>query len=136
MNRDELRKRWGVHSADSNVEADTPSSVSGSNDNALPKSQYYAAEPRHEYIASLKIIRRDGHILYLPYSHQPIIEYIPDEGIYIKTMQQEVRITGRGLAGLADWLGAQRVTWIKQSSTGIDDENKDMFVEDIEITAL
>ncbi|WP_108116761.1 hypothetical protein [Kordia periserrulae] len=81
----------------------------------------------------MKLIKKDGHVLFLPYSLQPVIEYIPSKGIYIKTMQQTIFITGRNLPLLLDYLGMQKVTWIKESANDAYGDDQDIFIKAIEI---
>lgn len=75
----------------------------------------------------------DGHVVYVPYSLQPIVEYIPSDGVYVRPLQKEVLVTDRGLLSLAKWLGAHRVKWVKESTTGIDDGKEELFLMDIEV---
>ena len=134
-NNDQLRKKWGVETSDSNArsEGSTSPSLANENKNVVVESKYFKVDTASPYITSLKVICRDGHTVFIPYPLQPIIEYIPKEGIYIRTIQKTVLITGRNLPLMLDHLGSQRVTWIKESASGTDSGIEEIFIQTIDI---
>lgn len=77
---------------------------------------------------------RDGGFLSLPYALNPVIDYSPKDGIGIKLEDKSVRITGRKLDSLAEWLCTRKVIWIKESKTGRGMEIDDIFIENIIVT--
>lgn len=97
-------------------------------------SKYYEIDTQSDYIRSIRFICRDGRILYIPYALQPIIAYNPEKGIMIQTMQKDILLVGERLKILADWLGAQKVTWVKESPTGKEVEMDDIFLSQIIIS--
>ncbi|PTX58576.1 hypothetical protein C8N46_11367 [Kordia periserrulae] len=131
MNSDELRKKWGVEASGSNDKNNNP--PANENRSSVTESKYFKVDLTSAFIPSLKLIKKDGHVLFLPYSLQPVIEYIPSKGIYIKTMQQTIFITGRNLPLLLDYLGMQKVTWIKESANDAYGDDQDIFIKAIEI---
>jgi len=136
MSKDKLRKKWGVETSDSNDKSPDSTSKSPANENksSTIESKYFMVDTDSPIVTSLKVMCRDGRVLYMPYSHQPLIEYVPEDGIYIKTLQKVILIVGRNLSELIDMLGMQKVKWIKESATGKDDGSEGLFVEKIEVT--
>ena len=131
MNNQDLKEKWGAGSQnwDNNQKQQTPSTSSFK---SQPKSEFFEVFEPNAFANTLKLVKRDGHTVYFPYSQQPIIEFSPEKGISIRSMYMDINITGRGLAPLADWLGASRVKWIKECPAGIDDNKEKIFVMDIE----
>lgn len=126
MIKEDLKKKFGV-------------GTSGSSDKKPPATEKetsrhlsFGVDVHSGYIPSIKFEKRNGHIVYMPYSHQPLIDFIPGDGIYLKTLQYVIHITGRKLEELVDALGTQRVKWVKENTTGIDDGSDEIFVMDIE----
>ncbi len=136
MDKQKLKEKWGAGSQNWDVNKKQPASPSATSFSSRPKSEYYGVFEPNTYANSLKLIKRDGQIVFMPYSQQPIIFYDPSSGISIKSISLQITVTGRGLAPLAEWLGANRVKWIKECSTGIDDKNEQLFVMDIEFEDL
>ncbi|GGG37330.1 hypothetical protein GCM10011344_42700 [Dokdonia pacifica] len=124
-----------METSDSNDKSEESASKSPANENksSIVESSYFNIDTESPFVTSLKVMCRDGHIVYIPYSLQPIIEFIPSKGIYIKTMQKEVFISGRNLVQLIDFLGSQRVTWIKESASSTDTGEEGVFIQSIEI---
>lgn len=136
MSKDALRDKWVPKTSDSNDSPEAENTPAPANDSTSAKSKYFGVDTNSPYLASVKYICRTGRVMYLPYSLQPVVEYIPEEGIHIKTMQKEVHITGTGLRELADWLGAQKVIWVKESISGVNDESEVIFVKSISIKTI
>ncbi len=130
MSNQDLKEKWGAGSQNWDNSQKKPQSVSSFKSN--PKSEFFEVFEPNSFANTLKLVKRDGHTVYFPYAQQPIIEFNPEKGISIKSMYIDIEITGRGLAQLADWLGASRVKWIKECQSGIDDKKEKIFVMDIE----
>ena len=126
-NREELRKKWGAQGTEGEP-------TQSDNDNAPVQSRFFAVDPHSHVVPSLKCILRNGRLFFLPYSHQPVIEHIPDEGLFLRTYQHTIHIRGRGLATLAEWLGTFRVSWIKENPSSMDDGTEGVHVSDIIIS--
>ena len=125
--RDNLREEWGVQGTEGEPAA-------GGNDNQPVQSRFFTVDTHSPVVPSLKIILRDGRLFFLPYSHQPVIEYTPDEGLFLRTYQHTIHIRGRGLATLAEWLGTFRVTWIKENPSSTDDGKEGVYISDVIIS--
>lgn len=129
MSSDELRKKWGVETSDSNDK--NKNSPANENKTSVIQSKYFKVDIDSPFVTSLKLMCRDGHVIFMPYSLQPIIEYLPAKGIYIKTLQREILITGRNLTELLDHLGMQKVKWIKESANDKDSGEEGLFIQNI-----
>ena len=132
----ELKEKWGAGSQNWDVNKKQSSSAKPTSLSSRPQSEYFEAFEPNAHANSLKLIKRDGRIVFMPYSQQPIIIYDPSSGISIKSISLHITITGRGLTPLAEWLSAMRVKWIKECATGIDDQKEELFVMDIEYEEL
>ena len=128
MSKDALNEKWGIHSKDSTE--DNPQKAANENTNE-PKSEFYGVDTHAQFIISLQLRLRDGRMFFLPYTSSPFIEFSPDNGIIIQTMQKIIAIKGRGLAKLAQLISKHYVTWIAESITGTDDEKEELFVSEI-----
>lgn len=130
-NKNALKERWGI-TDQSQVDENTLNDAA--NQNTLnEENPFFAIDTHSPFLTSLKIIQRDSSFLYLPYSTQPLVEFHPDNGITIRTLQKEINISGRGLTILADQIGMQRVMWIRESDSGIDSGEESLFIGKIEI---
>jgi len=98
-----------------------------------PRSEYFGLEQGNGFVRRLKLLLRNGSIFSLPYAHLPVIIYEPDSDLKIRTREVEVTITGRGLDKLHHWLNEESVLWIKESASGADTEDTDVFVSGISI---
>ena len=63
----------------------------------------------------------------------PLIEYRPDQGIYMNMGRTCIVIAARHLEPLAQWLGQHKVAWIKESKTGYTTQRDTLFVKSITI---
>lgn len=80
-----------------------------------------------------KLYFRDGQVISIPYAYLPIVIYEPDRFLNIKTSDLDIRIKGRGLNVLADFLNEEKVQWMKESPSSIDDENEAVFIQSIAV---
>jgi len=78
---------------------------------------------------------RDGKRKALPYNLFTEINFSIDTGIEITTSTKKIKITGRELFKLYDFLAAYRVRFI-QGNAGTDPEDDGLFVEEISIEEL
>lgn len=69
----------------------------------------------------------------IPYAYLPVIVHTPGRDLKLKTGEIEVTLTGRGLDKLEGWLNEEKVIWIRESNTGIDDSKDDVFVSGITV---
>ena len=134
MNKEDLKEKWGIGTSASNDKSPplTSSDQSSENQSSSVESECYAIDTQSNFIKSILFKKRQGVILYMPYSWQPSIEYNPNDGLYIKSLQKTIHITGRGLEPLVHAFGAQSVKWVKESATGVDDKENETFIIDIE----
>lgn len=143
MKEGHLTDKWKDQAAASKPKVpDLDGSYSAANQNdesAIKETKFYGVDLKVPYIPSLKLVQKSGEMFFVPYGLQPFVRYVPEETvgkIIVTTMQFEVTIAGRSLMPLAEWLGVYKVRWIKESVSGIDDENDPLFVESIQIVPL
>ena len=74
-----------------------------------------------------------GRIVSLPYAFLPVVDYEPDEDLKLLTSGVIVTLTGRGLNILARHFNDERVLWIGESGSGLDDESQSVFISSITI---
>ena len=84
----------------------------------------------------IKLLWRNGESFSFSYALLPTVAFYPDVGLVLIFSNYKVSIAGRGLQVLENYLSEERVVWIKESPSAIDDENEDVFVEHIEIISL
>ncbi len=96
---------------------------------------YFATDNIKSLPACLELRLPDGKSEGLPYSLITRLTYNTDSGILIKSSVINVKITGRFLRKLYDYLTAYRVRFI-QGNTGTDPEEDELFVNEITIEEL
>ena len=125
MNKEELKEKFGVGT--SATEGDR--NYANENKQETP---YYELLNKRTTTPYVEFIKRDGESFSMPYSWSPAIVFKPDDGkVILKTMLQEIHITGRNLAPVKEALKYSQVLWIRESETGTDDKQYDSFVETI-----
>ena len=95
--------------------------------------RFYGVEKGNRFVRRFKLYFRDGRVLSVPYAYLPLIVYDPGRDLDIKTGDLDIKIKGRGLHKLADWLSDEKVLWIRESASGIDDEDTEEFISQIDI---
>jgi len=97
--------------------------------------EYYGIENIRNHLACIDMRLTDGSRKALPYSYIMEINFEPSEGIEIVTANKYIKITGRDLSRLYDYLIVYRVRYI-QASMGMDGNEEGIFVEGITIQDL
>ena len=135
MNKEELKNRWRGQNQDFSTDGSKTAPASGSKtEQAEPKSKYFGVDLHSPYVPGILITCRTGEAIILPWAIMSAPRYFPDEKrLRLRTIENEVNITGTGLFKLFEWLHRQKVAWIKESASGIDDQSEDLFIVDIEI---
>ncbi len=100
---------------------------------AEKQNDFYSIERSNRFVRRFRLLFRDGRIFSIPYAYLPIIIFDPDRNLMIKTSELEITIKGRSLKTLADHLSEEKVIWIKESSSGVDDQDSEVFVSDIKV---
>ncbi len=88
------------------------------------------------FIPNIRFEFRNKRIVLLPYAHQPFIEYDPDKGIILTTMQRVIIITGQRLGVLVEYFQGNTLSWLKESKSKIDSEQTEIYIESFEIRPL
>ncbi|MDF1864398.1 MAG: hypothetical protein P1U70_06170 [Saprospiraceae bacterium] len=94
-------------------------------------SHYFGIERGNKFVKRFKLIFRTGQIVSIPYAYLPIIINTPGRDLQIKMNDLEVVITGRGLNFLEEWLNEEKVLWIKESNTSIDEGKGEVYISNI-----
>ena len=89
----------------------------------------------HDHIACVDFRLADGSRKALTYSYVMGIDYDASEGIELHTAAKSVKIIGRDLAKLYDYLVMFRVKYI-QANMGMDVGKSGLFVKDIVVTEV
>lgn len=95
---------------------------------------YFGIEHReNRVVPKLCMILRTGRTVYLPYSHQPVIDFTPERDLRIVTPQARITVTGRGLKALMDHLFEDKLRWIKEADCRMDDGTEPVFISSISV---
>lgn len=95
---------------------------------------YFGVEHRDNRLSpKLCMILRTGRTVYLPYSHQPVIDFTPERDLRLVTPQARITITGRGLRALLDYLFEDKLRWIKEAECRMDDGTETVFISSITV---
>ena len=111
---------------------DRTNKENGTGDNR--KQKYYGIETGNRFIKRFKLLFRNGKEVSIPYAFLPIFTLTSDQQIQIATHDIEIKVNGRGLHKICDYLNEEKILWIKESNTKIDDEELDVYVSDISIS--
>ena len=84
-----------------------------------------------EFPKRLKLIYRGGSSLSIPYALLPLIKLENDTRLKLVYGSMKVTITGRGLILAEDYLFEERITWLKEHPSLIDDPEQDVFISEI-----
>lgn len=99
-------------------------------------TQFFAIEPQRKTPACLDLRLADNSFRAIPYSYIMDIEFEPTDGIIILTSTKQVKIEGRNLRMIYDYLAQFRIRFI-QANIGEDlAENDDIFISTIIIENL
>jgi hypothetical protein len=99
-------------------------------------TQFFGIEPQRKSPACLDLRLADNSFRAVPYSYIMEIEFEPTDGIIILTSTKRIKIEGRNLNLLYDYLVQFRVRYI-QANIGADlAENDDTFISAITIKNL
>lgn len=82
-------------------------------------------------VPKLSLMFRDGRRVFIPYSHQPVIDLQPGEGLKIAAHNIAVTIMGRGLGKIMDYFYDDRIRWIRESNSVMDDGAEEVFIASI-----
>ena len=74
-------------------------------------------------VGRFKLMLRTGRVTSVPYALLPIITYNPDRELAIRTSGFEVRITGRGLDKIEAFLSEEKLLWMRESGSEMDDKS-------------
>lgn len=95
--------------------------------------KYFAVERGTRHVSRFKMYLKDGRIFSVPYAFLPLIDFIPDEALTLKTSELDIVITGRSLEILCDQFNEEKVLWIKESPSGTDTEDDPVFIASIKV---
>jgi hypothetical protein len=76
---------------------------------------------------------RDGRRSAHPYSYMNRADFDPDDGIEIYVSNVVITVKGRGLEAIFGYLLQNRLTWVKEDSSGMDVDDEAVFVESVEV---
>lgn len=92
----------------------------------------YALTPEKDsYVRRFELRLRSGRSISIPYALLPIIDLGDNKSLRIVTHDLRVEIEGRNLGVLRNELSEERVTWIRESRTGKDTGESDVFISKI-----
>lgn len=96
--------------------------------------KYFGFDPQANGRALMFELRtRDGRRSALPYSYMTRADFDPEKGIEISVSNVVVLVKGRSLDELYYYLLQNRLTWIREDSSGSDIGEDGVFVEGLEV---
>lgn len=98
----------------------------------LRSDQTYAISNGDTHISRFRIILKDTSFYSVPYSLLPILIYT-GEKLVIKSYGVHISIFGKGLGIIENHIGNQTLLYVRESVSGINLEEKDVFVSRITI---
>ncbi len=103
----------------------------------LPEeNKLYGIEPQQTARAIMLELRtKDGLRKAYAYSYMTEAVYDPETGITICVADVKVKIKGRSLDSIFHYLLANRLSYVQEDFSGVDTEDKDIFIEAIEIAS-
>lgn len=102
---------------------------------APEENKLYGIEPQQTARAIMLELRtKDGLRKAYSYSYLTEAVYDPETGITISVADVKVKIRGRNLDTIFHYLLANRLSYVQEDFSGMDTEDKDLFIEAIEIT--
>jgi|GEM_PF-3022356 hypothetical protein len=98
------------------------------------ESRYFGFDPQSSGRALMFELRtRDGRRSALPYSYVTRADFDPEKGIEIYVSNVVVLVKGRALEDIYSYLLQNRLTWVKEDSSGTDTGESSIFVEELEV---
>jgi hypothetical protein len=94
---------------------------------------FVGIERGNRFVRRFKLYLRDGTIMSIPYATLPLLTYAPAGLLTIAANEVQITIHGRNLAKLTDWFSEEKVLWIKESHSGVDDDREDIFIAKIDV---
>lgn len=79
------------------------------------------------------IFFRTGRRLSVPYYIMPVVDMMPEGILYLKAPGICITIVGRNLGDLEKYFIADRIIWIKESLSGYDTEEEDLYIDHIQV---
>ena len=99
--------------------------------------KYYGVDLDADQLLCLEIECRNGRDLGIPYAPTPWSEFVPDdqEGLILRILdfEYEVLVKGRGLNHLKKFIRTRKLAWLKESKSGKDTGEGDVFISEIQI---
>ena len=94
--------------------------------------QFFGIQRGNKYVRRFKIYFRDGRVVSMPYAHLPLFLYDPAGTLSIQSSEFMIVVKGRGLGKLTDWFSQEMVLWLKESPSGTDNGEAEVFIREIE----
>ena len=93
----------------------------------------FGLERGNRFVRRFKLYFRNGNMISIPYAFLPVFLFSPNKDLKIRTGEMEVTVKGRGMGKLSDHLNEEKVIWIKESASGVDTGDSEVFVESIAV---
>lgn len=94
---------------------------------------YYGIETGNRFVKRFKLLFASGKSVSIPYAYLPVIILTEEKQLQICTHDVQIRIMGRNLGKIQDWLNEEKILWLKESNTDIDPGDSDVFISSIKI---
>lgn len=96
-------------------------------------SNYFGIDRSGNVVRRFKLLLRTGQFVSIPYAHLPVVILDHEGQIRILTKDWTILVEGRGLKPLEEYFSNEQVRWIKESPSGIDEEEQEEFINRISI---
>jgi len=106
----------------------------GESEELQEQSKFFGFEPQPSGRALMFELRtRDGRRSALPYSYVTRADFDPETGIEIHVSSAVVLVRGRALEDVFAYFLQNRLTWVREDSSGLDIGEEGVFVESLEV---
>ena len=98
----------------------------------LNGDEFYAIANDNTSLKYFRVFLKNGSYYSIPYSLLPVFIYLGDK-LIIKAYGVFIIIKGKGLQIIESQLSVNNLLYLKESNSGIETDNKDVFIQSIEI---
>ncbi|WP_075342490.1 hypothetical protein [Tenacibaculum agarivorans] len=98
----------------------------------LKSDETYAVASDQSIIRRFRVVLKNGDYYSIPYAFIPAVIYSGGQ-LYIRSQGLLISISGKGLSIIEQYLNTENLLYIKESTTGININNDDVFISNITV---
>lgn len=98
----------------------------------IATKKLFGVETGKRLVRRFRLFFRDGGVMSIPYALLPLIILEADKSLKLKAHGLEVLVKGRNLHRVEEWLNEEKLLWLKEANTTMDDNEKyEVFIASI-----